>query len=443
MRGQLAQTVEERLQLQVDWQAGSPEERAVRERIQRLLEGELTAEQAVVVALVNNRGMRADLAKTDVALADLVQAGLLENPAFGLGLRYGGGDHESEVSLFVALLNLATLSARRTLARGDLERVRLEAAQSALDLAAEVKRGYYALVADRQALELYGQVVDATEAAAQLASRQVAAGTLSLREQALHQSFYARAALEAAGAEMRFASDREKFSRLLGLWDGKSAWRLPSRLPEVPDTLPALVDLERRALERRIDLAARRAAVDTAHAALEYARRTGWLSLFGLGVTLERDGDGSHWSGPDLAVSLPLFDRGQGRIPRLEAQLAEAEHRYAQLAVEVRSEVREAASRLAATHASAIHYREAILPLAQRIVDETLKFYNGMLVGVYELLDAKQSQIDAARGAIDAWREFWTAWSDLERALGASVPAAPPSPPAPAEADSAPADQER
>ncbi len=392
------------------------------DRIGRMLADELTVEEAVAIALVNNRELRAEVARADVARADLVQAGLLENPAFGLALRGGDGGGSGEVSFFAEFLNLFTLSARRNLASGDLERVRLEVAQSALELAAAVKRAYYALLAGRQALELSGQVLDTTEAAAELAFRQQAAGTLSRRDQALQQSFFARAALHAAQAEAEVAADREKLNRLLGLWGDRTTWQLPARLPDIPDTLPAATDLESLALARRIDLAARRVEVETAHTALGYARQTRWLSLFGLGFTLEREADGARRYGPDLTLSLPLFDRGQGRLPRLEAQLAEAEHRYAQLAVAVRSEVREAAARLAAAHAAAIHHRDAILPLAQRVVDETLKFYNGMLVGVYELLEARQAQVDAAREAIAAWRDFWVAWSEMERAQGTAIP---------------------
>ena len=51
-------------------------------------------------------------------------------------------------------------------------------------------------------------------------------------------------------------------------------------------------------------------------------------------------------------------------------------------------------------------------------MSETLKFYNGMLVGVYDLLLAKQMQVQTARQYVAANRDFWLAWTDLERAVG-------------------------
>jgi cobalt-zinc-cadmium efflux system outer membrane protein len=422
VQDRLSQTVGRRIQQPLDWNAGTPEDQVVRKTVERMLADELTADEAVAIALVNNRGLRAILARAAVARADLVSAGLLDNPVFGVSILDGEAGTEIEYSLFEDFLNVFTLSARRKLAGGKLERARLDVAQRALDLAAEVKRSYFALLADWQTMELYHQVLDATGAAAELARRQYSAGTLSLREQALQQSFFARAALEAARAEAHFASQRETLNRLLGLWGPQTTWRLPPRLPEIPTVLPAADDLERQAVTQRLDLAARRADVENVNMALDYTRQTRWLSVLGLGFGVQRDFDGTYSSGPKLELGLPLFNRGQGRIERLEAELTEAENRYAQLAIDIRAWVREAQTRLAATHGVVRHYREAILPLADRVVAETLKFYNGMLVDVYALLDAKQSQISAAREYIATLRDFWSAWSDLERALGTLIP---------------------
>jgi cobalt-zinc-cadmium efflux system outer membrane protein len=74
-----------------------------------------------------------------------------------------------------------------------------------------------------------------------------------------------------------------------------------------------------------------------------------------------------------------------------------------------------------------MHYEKALLPLQKTVVDETLKFYNGKLLGVYDLLLASQNQIQTARQYIAVNRDFWLAWTDLERAVGGRV-----RPPAPA-----------
>jgi cobalt-zinc-cadmium efflux system outer membrane protein len=264
-------------------------------------------------------------------------------------------------------------------------------------------------------------VTDSTQAAAELARRQYEAGTLSLREQALQRSFYAQASIEAARAEAAYNVDRERLNRLLGLWGADTDWRLAATLPEMPTAVPALSELEAKAVGDRLDLAAHRREVEAVHAALGYARQTRWLSAFGIGFKVKREPDGTTSRGPELELGLPAFDFGQGRIAALQAQLQNAESRYAQQAIDIRAEVREAGARLAAARDSVQHYRDAILPLADQVLQETLKFYNGMLLGVYDLLQAKQTQINAARDYIAAWREFWLAWADLERATGSTL----------------------
>ena len=59
-----------------------------------------------------------------------------------------------------------------------------------------------------------------------------------------------------------------------------------------------------------------------------------------------------------------------------------------------------------------------MIPLREQAVAESQRFYNFMLIGVYELLQAKQDEIDAYRGYIEAVRDYWVARSDLERAVG-------------------------
>jgi len=415
-------TVSARLEQTVDWNAGTPEDESIRTAIDQMLDGQLTIDEAVAIALINNRDLRATLERTGVARADLIEAGLLENPVFGFTILEGDVASIREYELFQELLGLFTLSARKNLAGKALERARLEVAQSALDLAAEVKQTYYGLLADKQSIQLYMQVLDATEAAAVLASRQYRAGTMSLREKAMQQSFHSQSALEGARAEARFAVDREKLNRLLGLWGSRTNWALPERLPDVPAEAHSETAFERRAMNERLSLAALRAEVENAYMAVEYGRQTRWLSVFGIQYTVAREADGAYLRGPKIELGLPLFDRGQARMARLEAQLSDAENRYAQLAINVRSEVREAASRLNAAQEMLVHYRSAILPLADQVVGETLKFYNGMLLGVYELLNAKQAQIEAASDYIGVWRDFWVAWTDLELAIGTHLP---------------------
>ena len=62
-----------------------------------------------------------------------------------------------------------------------------------------------------------------------------------------------------------------------------------------------------------------------------------------------------------------------------------------------------------------------------------------MLVGVFQLLEAKRGQIEAGEKYIEALHDYWEARTDLEAALGRAIPvpegnAVRPSDPVPAPA---------
>ena len=411
-----------RLGQPVQWLAGGPEDAAVAEAIHGLLSRPLTAEAAVQMALLSNRGLRAEYEALGVAHADLLQAGLLDNPVLSAEFRFNGttGITLDFVQNFLSLL---TLPARRGIGARSFERAQLELAHKVLGVTGSVRATYYRLVADAQAIELFRQVVEATEAAAELAERQVQAGTLSRREQALHQALYARTVLELAEAETRFGVDREALNQLLGLWGPQATWQLPERLPEVPSAPPSFEGLEALAVTQRLDLAAARKHIEAAAGSLQLGRATRFLSLLGLGLVAERDGEGTWQKGPRLELGVPFFDGGQARVAGLEAEARRRAEVLAGLAIAIRSQVRETWQQLAAAQAAVAHYRAVLLPLNQEILEETQRLYNGMLVGVYDLLRSKQDQISTARDYIGALRRYWVARAELERVLGGPLPA--------------------
>jgi cobalt-zinc-cadmium efflux system outer membrane protein len=426
-------TVDERLDRDLAWQRDAQSSTAARRAASRLLAEGLTADEAVQVALLGNRRLQAQLEGLGIAQADLVEAGLLENPVLSLTVYSGDPGSIVEGAIVQDLVSLLSLSVRKSIAGVEADRVSAEVAQAALQLAAEVKTQYYSVMGGAQMLELVQQVAVSTQAAAELAGRQQQAGNLSRREQAIRQAFHAQAVLEAAQAQLRLAADREKLNRLLGLSGEDTGWTLPGRLPGVPDALPPLEQVEATAMSQRLDLLAAEKEAEAAAQALDLTRRFRYLSTLGIGVAYKREPDGEKFYGPEIELGVPLFDRGQGRVARAEAEYRRSTHRAEALAVEIRSEAREARERLTAAHRSVRHLETAMLPLQQSIVDETLKFYNGMLVGVYDLLLAQQGQVQAGRDYVAALESFWQAWAELERALGGRVPLPPGQPAEPAE----------
>jgi len=389
--------------------------------VHRLLQKQLSADTAVQIALLNNRDLQSSYASLGIAQADLVEAGLLENPVFSYTYYTGGAGSIVEASIVQDFVSVLSLSARKKVGQAVADRVVAETAQRVLDLAWQVRTQYYVVVGDSQALDLMRQIVSATDAAAELARRQLAAGNLNRRDQAVQQAFYAQALLDASQAEMQLSSDREKLNRLMGLWGTQTRWSVPARLPRVPASLPSFDEIESQAISQRLDLAAAKKEAESTAQALTLTQQFRYLDALGIGVAYKREPGAGNFVGPTVQLGLPIFNQGQAKVARMEEEYRRSQERVAALAVAIRSETREARERLTAMQQVVQHYTQVLLPLQQTILSETLKSYNGMLTGVYELLLTKQMQVQTARQYVAANRDFWLAWADLERAAGGSL----------------------
>ena len=72
----LKKSVLERTGQEIIWEQTSEEESIVRNEVDKLLDGSLSREEAIRIALINNRELQGTLEKIGIAKSDLIQAGL-------------------------------------------------------------------------------------------------------------------------------------------------------------------------------------------------------------------------------------------------------------------------------------------------------------------------------------------------------------------------------
>jgi cobalt-zinc-cadmium efflux system outer membrane protein len=256
---------------------------------------------------------------------------------------------------------------------------------------------------------------------------QRAAGNIGDLELLQEQAFLEQSRLDLGRSEMQAVEDREKVNRLLGLWGPDSAsWKVESRLPDVPAQDPALEDVESLAIGRRLDLMAVKAEGQALEEAASLAGLSRALPALQAGVSTGRDPEGTRVTGPELSVELPIFDQGQARAARILAEVRQARARTAELTVNIRAEVRALRNRLLMTHRSAEQYRAVLLPLREKQVKESQLRYNAMLLGVFQLLQARREQVEGYRDYLETVRDYWIARAELERASGGSLDTRPP-----------------
>jgi cobalt-zinc-cadmium efflux system outer membrane protein len=418
-------TVAERTGRIVEWDGQTSDDQAAHKSVHGLLAQDLTADQAVQVALLNNHNLQATFEDLGIAQADLVQAGLLKNPVFNLGVRFPTTPPSQtylDISVAEDFINVFFIPARRKLAQSQLNKAKAQVTDQVFALAFETKSAFYSYQAAEQLLELR-QNIDRTAAASATAAKRLHdAGNSTDLEFLNSQTQAARATADLADAEANAAQARERLNDLMGLWGEDTVWSTGDRLPDLPSTEVQSHGLESLAIRQRADLAAAREEIEVQAQTLGFTAETRLLTEANIGAEGERETDGQWRIGPSLSVPLPLFDQGQGAIPRAQAVLRQSEQRYWALAVDIRSQVRAACERMLSARRKAEYLHDHVLPLEVQVVQQTHLQYNGMFVGVFALLEARREQIDAAREYIEALRDYWAARADLERAVGGRLP---------------------
>jgi len=401
----------------------TPEQAATaRATVKSLLRRPLTADSAVQIALLNNRGLQAAYNELALAEAAMVQASLPPNPTFSIERLSGPHEIEIEKRIVANILALATLPVRADIAADRFRQAQLRAAGETLRTAAETRRAYYRAVAARELSGTLVQAQTAARTASVLAKRLGETGGINKLDQAREHVFYAEITGQLAITRQRAASERERLVRMLGLWGDDLGFRLPGALPALPRRAMALPAIESDAVRRRIDLQIARLelqALAKSYGLTEATRFINLLEAAGIAKTVKDRETGARTRdrGFELEFQIPIFDFGEVRVRQAEHTYAQAVNRLVEKAVNARSEARDAYRTYRSTYDIAAHYHREVLPLRQIISEEMLLRYNAMQIDVFALLAEARQRVNATVMAIEARRDFWLASIDLTVAV--------------------------
>ena len=423
--GKVSELTQERTGQAVAAQRSQSDADNARLRVAEILREPLAADTAVELALLNNRGLQASFSRLGIAEADLVEAGRLRNPVFSFGrLALGGGALEIERSVVFDVLRLLTLPMARQVQQRNFEQAQFQAAFDAVGIAWEARRAWFDAVAAQELVRYFGQVKEAAEASSELARRMLMAGNFNKLAQMREQAFHADATSGLARAQQQAVVERERLTRLLGLSAEQADFKLPERLPDLPRQPMEPANAEQTALEKRLDVLMARRSMEATAKSLGLTKATRFVDALELGYQNRSETGEPRANGYTVELPLPLFDFGSVRTARAEATYLQAVHRTAEVALNARSEVRQSYSTYRTAYDLARHYRDEVVPLRKRISEENLLRYNGMLIGVFELLADSGEQVRSVAASVQALRDFWVAETDLQSALTGRSPGA-------------------
>ncbi|MGF9764688.1 TolC family protein [Microvirga sp. 0TCS3.31] len=374
-----------------------PESAAASERVAALVKRSLTPGTAVQIALLNNRGLQAAYNELGISEAQYVQASLPPSPRFGFNQLVGDLEVEITRQLVGNVLALATLPARSEIARTRLQAAQLRAADATLRLATETRKQFYRAVAANERADLIAQ--------------------------AHGSGFAGDGDTELTEARMKLRIERERLARLLGLWDDVE-YKLPPRLPTMPSRIRSIREAEAQALRRRLDLQIAKIELEVLAKSLGLTQATRFISAFDLAAqnrykSTEKDSAGSVsktktiTDGFAATVEIPLFDFGQARVAEAEQRYLQAANKLAEIAVNARSEAREAYHAYRGTHDLARAHQKRIAPMGHLAGIHGAAQAGDQTTAPREPAPDMPGWMSRSIKAIEARRDFWIADTDL------------------------------
>ena len=321
-----------------------------------------------------------------------------------------------------------TLRTRAEIAETKFRKAQLQAVAATLTLASQTRRQYIRAVAASSTARYLAEAKASAETSAELAKRLGESGAMNKLDQDREYAFLAELSAELGKARLQQGLEKERLTRLMGLWGKSIDYTLPSSLRPLPKSPKSLARVEANALERRVDLKTARADLALQAKELGLTNATRFVSALDIvGISnFDRKKSASlsdiskekiSRRGIELDLELPIYDLGEARSREAQEALRQAANRLAEKAVAIRSECREAYLAYRGSYDIARHYQGQVLPLRQAIQDESLLHYNGMLIDVFQLVQDSRARILSEVAAIGARRDFWIADAELEAAL--------------------------
>jgi outer membrane protein TolC len=416
------QLSQERLGSPVQWLNSDAARQQAQADVDALLAKPLTGDDAVRIALAHSPALQAMLYEAAAGSAAATQSARLPNPVFAFErmVRNQAGERELEITrmLSFSVLELLLLPVRLRLADHQQQTTRLTLAANVVQAATDARQAWVNAVAAQQSLKYVEQVKATADASSELARRMQAVGNFSKLQRAREQSFAADAVAQLAHAAQAARSRREALIRVLGLNARQAAaLELPERLPDLPAAPRDEAAVTQAAMDQRLDVRMARANLEFTAREQGLTRITSFVNGLELGLGSKSETGLPLQKGFEIDVPLPIFDFGDATRSRARSLVMAAQNRAAQTAVDAGSQLRETYGAYRTTYDVARHYRDEIVPLRKAIADENLLRYNGMLIGVFELLADSREQITSVVQAIEAQRDFWLADAALQASL--------------------------
>jgi outer membrane protein TolC len=293
--------------------------------------------------------------------------------------------------------------------------------------AVEVAAAFYAVIAQRQLLEVARQSLERTEALKKSSEARLEVGLASKLDVFRAELQAAQASDAMVRSQASLATALERFRALLALPPSDPVEPEAAALPATDDVFEPAELLVERALAARLELVEARDQVDDARRSASLAKQNLLPQVdLNLGVTQLGFGSsfGTAWRAGDtqvnvfLSASYPLPQASQ-RATRAVAdlELGSRQRAVRQRELEVEQEVRQALRDLEQIRKSVELQRQAVAVAEQQRRLAVLRYQRG-LGSNFDVVDAESSLVTARSALVQLLTSYAIARLDLKRTTG-------------------------
>jgi cobalt-zinc-cadmium efflux system outer membrane protein len=438
-------------------------------------DGVLTEEEAVALALRNNRALRADLELIGQAEADLVQAGLLTNPMFSLMAMLPSGGGRAMLRGSTSLLPLEDLwliPERKKVAAAAMQETVLRVADRAVETTREVRVSYARLRFAQRAIALLEETIVIAGRSIRILETRQSTGKATQVQLNVSRVREMRLRSELATMHAMYRGEQRGMLQLIGFPAASDAWSV-TPLDELTDELTPSVDEAEVVMigaAQRLDLLAAEWSLMGAARDLKLTKREGWPEV-SVGLAFERapapksdtpsvparvgnaaaqaavnqyygvpatDGVPTvspfgpktrevKWTvGPSFDVELPIFDRNQAQVARAVHEFNRRLAMFEDRAHAVIRGIREAYIRQELARSQLALYRSTILPEVTRNLELSHELLTVGREDLTVLLDVEQDLVMTRMKTLEFLRDFLVSRAELQREAGGRLPEDPP-----------------
>lgn len=391
----------------------------VQQTIEQLLSQPLTEDRAITIAFLNSPVIKSQFASLGISAADLREAGILHNPTFTYSSRTSneeGAGRNQEIEIKQDVFDLLFWPFRKKIAGTQFKASQYEAAHQMTDFIKEVRLLYLEWLAAMHKQALAEDYFKAQEAALEITRRQKEAGNINALKMAETQAVFQKAKIEWLKTKQETQILKARLRTILGLKPDQFFMEEVVQIPDLPQQSFEVTELEKKALDHRLDLLIKREEIKTLEQSVHLAG-LGFLPDVEAGYNQEKETSGHKLKGVVIEGEVPLFNRKQAGRMGGKAALETARHQLDAMEQEVLLEVRLAYQNLMTSRQVVEAYKE-VMPVYQQMVKETLYHYNFMLTDVFHLLESKQAELETKKEYADALKGYWASRIELENAVG-------------------------